>query len=84
MSGCVVLRCSKSSSRLRQVRVVNQPLAIDDNTPHLFESATGVFLHYDEYTDPADGEPGTGEVDREDAPREAVVEIVDEAGLTAR
>jgi spermidine/putrescine transport system substrate-binding protein len=45
--------CSKSASRPRQVRVVNQPLAIDDNTPHLFESATGVFLRYQEYTDPA-------------------------------
>jgi spermidine/putrescine transport system substrate-binding protein len=45
--------CSKSASRLRQVRVVNQPLAIDDNTPQLFESATGVFLRYQEYTDAA-------------------------------
>ncbi len=35
------------------MRVVNQPLAIDDNTQHLFEAATGVFLHYSEYTDPA-------------------------------
>jgi spermidine/putrescine transport system substrate-binding protein len=45
--------CSKSAAPLRQVRVVNEPLAIDDNTPHLFESATGVFLRYREYTDPA-------------------------------
>ena len=45
--------CSKSAAPLRQVRVVNGPLAIDDNTPHLFESATGVFLRYQEYTDPA-------------------------------
>jgi len=45
--------CSKSASPLRQVRVINQPLAIDDNTPQLFESATGVFLRYQEYTDPA-------------------------------
>jgi spermidine/putrescine transport system substrate-binding protein len=45
--------CSKSASRLRQVRVVNLPLAIDDNTPHLFEAATGVFLRYEEYTDAA-------------------------------
>ena len=35
------------------MRVVNQPLAIDDNTPRLFEAATGVFLRYQEYTDPA-------------------------------
>ena len=45
--------CSKSAAPARQVRVVNQPLAIDDNTPRLFEAATGVFLHYSEYTDPA-------------------------------
>jgi spermidine/putrescine transport system substrate-binding protein len=45
--------CSKSASPLRQVRVTNGPLAIDDNTPHLFEVATGVFLSYEEYTDAA-------------------------------
>ena len=45
--------CSTSAAPARQVRVVNQPLAIDDNTPRLFEAATGVFLHYSEYTDPA-------------------------------
>jgi spermidine/putrescine transport system substrate-binding protein len=45
--------CSRSTAPARQVRVVNRPLAIDDNTAHLFEAATGVFLHYREYTDPA-------------------------------
>jgi len=45
--------CSKSVTRLREVRVSNEPLAIDDNTPGLFEAATGVFLRYQEYTDPA-------------------------------
>ena len=44
--------CSKSSpAALRQVRVTNLPLQIDDNTPHLFEAATGIFLRYTEYTD---------------------------------
>jgi spermidine/putrescine transport system substrate-binding protein len=46
--------CSKAAARLREVRVYNEPLAIDDNTPRLFESRTGVFLRYHEYTDPAD------------------------------
>jgi spermidine/putrescine transport system substrate-binding protein len=43
---------SGAASRLRTVRVVNEPLEIDDNTPKLFERATGIFLQYTEYTDP--------------------------------
>ena len=37
-----------------------------------------------EDADAADGEPGGGEVEREEAPGEAVVEVVDEPGLAAR
>lgn len=44
--------CSKSASSLREVRVFNLPLAIDDQTEALFEKSTGVFLRYHEYTDP--------------------------------
>jgi spermidine/putrescine transport system substrate-binding protein len=33
------------------VRVVNQPLMIDDNSPKLFEASSGVTLDYSEYTD---------------------------------
>lgn len=46
--------CSKSASPpLQEVRVFNGPLSMDDATPDLFEQATGVFLRYHEYTDPA-------------------------------
>src|SRR5258708_2533928 len=45
--------CSNASTALHEVRVYNQPLAIDDNTPAIFEQRTGVFLRYHEYTDPA-------------------------------
>ena len=44
--------CSKSTTALREVRVFNEPLAIDDNTPNIFERQSGVFLRYHEYTDP--------------------------------
>ena len=37
-----------------------------------------------EHADAADGEAGVGEEDREQAPGEAVVEVVDEPGLRAR
>ena len=37
----------------REVRVFNEPLAMDDYTPDLFEKASGIFLRYHEYTDPA-------------------------------
>jgi spermidine/putrescine transport system substrate-binding protein len=46
--------CSASNAAGHQVRVMNEPLAIDDNTPALFELVTGVFLRYREYTDPAE------------------------------
>ena len=46
--------CSGAASpAAREVRVYNQPLAIDDNTPQIFERSSGVFLRYHEYTDPA-------------------------------
>jgi spermidine/putrescine transport system substrate-binding protein len=45
--------CSRSASRAREVRVFNEPLAIDDTTPKHFELSTGIFLRYHEYTDPA-------------------------------
>ena len=46
--------CSKKTpARLREVRVANAPLSIDDYTPALFEKASGIFLRYHEYTDPA-------------------------------
>ena len=44
--------CSKSASPLREVRVYNEPLSMDDVTPDLFEKASGVFLRYHEYPDP--------------------------------
>lgn len=43
-----------TTSALREVRVYNEPLAIDDNTPQIFERVSGVFLRYHEYTDPAE------------------------------
>ncbi len=46
--------CSGNATpALREVRVYNEPLAIDDNTPQFFERVSGVFLRYHEYTDPA-------------------------------
>jgi spermidine/putrescine transport system substrate-binding protein len=45
--------CSKSDASLHEVRVYNEPLSIDDVTPTFFEKATGTFLRYHEYTDPA-------------------------------
>jgi spermidine/putrescine transport system substrate-binding protein len=45
--------CSGNASPvLQEVRVFNEPLAIDDNTPQLFERSSGVSLRYREYTDP--------------------------------
>jgi spermidine/putrescine transport system substrate-binding protein len=44
--------CSSSSSSAREVRVFNQPLAIDDASQSLFETNTGIFVRYHEYTDP--------------------------------
>jgi spermidine/putrescine transport system substrate-binding protein len=45
--------CTKKSvAPLREVRVVNEPLAIDDYTPDLFEKASGIFLRYHEYSEP--------------------------------
>lgn len=44
--------CSKSAAPLREVRVFNQPLSMDDFTPDLFKKASGIFLRYHEYTDP--------------------------------
>jgi spermidine/putrescine transport system substrate-binding protein len=46
--------CSNGATRgAGTVRVINQPLMIDDNTPGLFERSSGVFLNYTEYTDAA-------------------------------
>jgi spermidine/putrescine transport system substrate-binding protein len=45
--------CSRSASPAHEVRVFNEPLAIDDNTPNIFERVSGVFLRYHEFTDPA-------------------------------
>jgi Spermidine/putrescine-binding periplasmic protein len=44
--------CSKAVARLHEVRVFNEPLAMDDVTPSLFEKGSGAFLRYHEYSDP--------------------------------
>jgi spermidine/putrescine transport system substrate-binding protein len=45
--------CGGSKAAAGTVRVVNQTLMMDDNTPGLFEHAANDFLAYTEYTDPA-------------------------------
>lgn len=45
--------CAKKTVvHAREVRVFNEPLAMDDYTPDLFEKATGIDLRYHEYSDP--------------------------------
>ena len=52
----LIAACSKSSSSssVREVRVFNQPLALDDLTPTLFEKGSGIFLRYHEYPSSAE------------------------------
>lgn len=52
VSGSALLAaCSKSASPVREVRVSNLPLSMDDFTPEAFEKASDVFLRYHEYTE---------------------------------
>ncbi len=58
--------------------------AIGESTGHELAEAPDRGVDGREHADTCDGESRGGEVQREDAPGEAVVEVVDEAGLAAR